>query len=65
MKNATAYEVPIPISELTMSSEVKSIQYSRQNDSQDDVEEDYWENLDFEDQGAFDIFDELNDEAEL
>ena len=65
MKNATAYEVPIPISAFAMSSEVKSIQYSRQNDSQDDVEEDYWENLDFEDQGAFDIFDELNDEAEL
>ena len=48
-----------------LSSGVKSIEYSRQNDSDDDVEGEYWENPDFEDRGAFDNFDELNDEAEL
>ena len=47
-----------------MFSEIKSIEYSRQNDSHDDVEEEFWENLNLEDRGAFDIFDELNDEAE-
>ena len=39
MKDATAYEVPIPISAFAMCSEVKSIEYSsRQNGSDDDVE---------------------------
>lgn len=68
MKDATAYEVPIPISAFAMSSEEKSIGYSRQNDSDDDDEEEYWENPDFEnfeDRGAFNFFDEFNDEAEL
>ena len=48
-----------------MSSEVKSIEYSRQKYSDYDVEKEYWENSDFEDRGAFYIFDEINDEDEL
>ena len=46
-------------------SEVKSIEYSRQKYSDYDVEKEYWENSDFEDRGAFYIFDEINDEDEL
>ena len=66
MKDATtAYEVPTPISAFSMSSEEKGIGYSRQNDSDDDDEEEFWENTDFEDRGAFEIFDEFNDETEL
>ena len=65
MKDVAAYTVPVPDSAFAMSTTEKSIGYSRQHDSDDDDEEEYWENPDFEDRGAFNIFDEFDDEAEL
>ena len=65
MKDVAAYTVPVPSSAFAMSTAEKSIGYSRQHDSDDDDEEEYWENPDFEDRGAFNIFDEFDDEAEL
>ena len=51
-------------SAFAMSTAEKSIGYSRQHDSDDDDEVEYWENTDFEDRGAFNIF-EFDNEAEL
>ena len=65
MKDVVAYTIPVPGSAFAMSTAEKSIGYSRQHDSDDDDEEGYWENPDFEDRGAFNIFDEFDDEAEL
>ena len=65
MKDVAAYTVPVPSSAFAMSTAEKSIGYSRQHGSDDDDEEEYWENPDFEDRDAFNIFDEFDDEAEL
>ena len=65
IKDVAAYTVPVPSSAFAMSTAEKSIGYSRQFDSDDGDEEEYWENPDFEDQGAFNIFDEFDNEAEL
>ena len=65
MKGVATYTVPVPSSAFAMSTAEKSIGYSRQHDSDDDDEEEYWENPEFEDWGAFNIFDEFDDEAEL
>ena len=65
MKDVAAYTVHVPSSAFAMSTAEKSIGYSRQQDSDDDDEEEYWENPDFEDRRAFNIFDEFDDEAEL
>ena len=51
-------------SAFAMSTAENSIGYSRQHDSDDDDEVEYWENTDFEDRGAFNIF-EFDNEAEL
>ena len=65
MKDVAAYTVPVPSSAFAMSTAERNIGYSRQHDSDDDDEEEYWENPDFEDRDAFNIFDEFDDEAEL
>ena len=64
-KDVAAYTVSVPSSAFAMSTAEKSIRYSRQHDSDGDDEEEYWENPDFEYRGAFNIFDEFDDETEL
>ena len=61
MIDTAGFTISLPSSAFGLSNEEKSVGCSREETPDDDDDEEYdehWESVDFQDRGAFDIFDE-------
>ena len=68
MTDTAGFTISLPSSAFGLSNEEKSVGYSREEtpDYDDDEEDDeHWESVDFQDRGAFDIFDNFNNENQI
>ena len=68
MKDTTGFAISLPSSAFGLSNEEKSAGYSREetpDDDDDEENDEHWESVDFQDRGAFDIFDDFDDENQI
>ena len=68
MTDTAGFTISLPSSAFGLSNEEKSVGYSKEEtpDGDDEKENDeHWESVDFQDHGAFDIFNGFDDENEI
>ena len=63
MTDTAGFTISLSSSAFGLSNEEKSVGYSRKETPDDDDKEndEHWESVDFQDRGAFDIFDDFDD----
>ena len=68
MTDTAGFTISLPSSAFGLSNEEKSVGYSREetpDDDDDEEDDEHWESVDFQDRGAFDIFDYFDDENQI
>ena len=68
MTVTAGFTMPLPSSAFGLSNEEKSVGYCREettDDDDDEKDDEHWESVGFQDRGAFDIFDDFDDESQI
>ena len=68
MTDTAGFTISLRSSAFGLSNEEKSVGYSREETPDDDDNEEddeHWESVDFQGRGAFDIFDDFDDENQI
>ena len=68
MADTAGFTISLPSSAFGLSNEEKSVGYCREetlDDDDDEEDSEHWERADFQDRGAFDIFNDFDDKNQI